>query len=818
MAETPSTSPRGPRPGSRFAGPVLGRSSVRLALGVSLALSLLFVFLSPLTGVPGPESALVLGLILPPFVCAAGARISIAARSTGLVRAGELLERATWLAAGAIGIPTAVLCVNGLRVPWCAPLEGLAFVAMGPAMGVLLAAVIGVAIGAAIPGPRAATTIAALVPIVAALASASLLYTTPVIFAYGHFFGYFPGTLYDPDIAIEVPYMTFRVFTAAQIGGYVALVLATVDHATARISAARARRAVGSLGIAALFFGATFAGEALATDLRHRSSADSIREALGSELRGRYCDVIVPRELALARAERLRDDCDYRVERAAQMIGVTQRDRVTAYFFRTTREKRELMGASSTYIAKPWRHEVYLQLSGWPHPVLAHEIVHVVAGTIGRGPFRISGPLGGLVPSPGIIEGIAVAVSWEERDGLTPHQWARAMMELGLTPSIAETEGLRFLLQPASRAYVTSGSFVRWIFEQRGAQVVRRLYLTGDYERALGQPVEDAEREWRAWLAREVPLPPEALAMAEARFERPAIFAQVCPHTVAALMDTIADEMAAGDEAHAVRSCERVLDIDPRDTTARAWLAVALARSGDVARARRELDRLIGPPSASRPIIRAARQGIADALWAQGHEDEAASMYRAILHEPLSDEDARQIEVRLLAIDGDPGAGAHVRELLAPPADQPHDAVTAMQAIGRVRTSRPDGLGSYLEARQMILRERYDRAAIAVREAVERGLPTDRLGREARRMDAIVAFALGDRARSAAIWRAIAVDAASTESARVEAADWIARIAWVGPGEVAPRASDEIERDAAVVPGEVTDRPGVLLPPGIAAP
>src|SRR5690606_13490283 len=101
-----------------------------------------------------------------------------------------------------------------------------------------------------------------------------------------------------------------------------------------------------------------------------------------------------------------------RVAQAERALGVSQRERVTAFFFRNAAEKRALMGASNTYIAKPWRNEVYLQVGEWPHPVLFHEIVHVVVGNVGRGPFRIAGTLGGLLPSPAIIEGVAVAAAW----------------------------------------------------------------------------------------------------------------------------------------------------------------------------------------------------------------------------------------------------------------------------------------------------------------------------------------------------------------------------------------------------------------------
>ena len=40
------------------------------------------------------------------------------------------------------------------------------------------------------------------------------------------------------------------------------------------------------------------------------------------------------------------------------------------------------MGAADTYIAKPWRREVYVQAAGYPHPVLGHELMHVLAGVL----------------------------------------------------------------------------------------------------------------------------------------------------------------------------------------------------------------------------------------------------------------------------------------------------------------------------------------------------------------------------------------------------------------------------------------------------
>ena len=80
--------------------------------------------------------------------------------------------------------------------------------------------------------------------------------------------------------------------------------------------------------------------------------------------------------------------------------------------FRSADEKRALMGAADTNIAKPWRREIYLQDEAFPHPVLPHELAHIVAGNTGRGPLRVSGKLQGLYPDFALVEGTAVAAAW----------------------------------------------------------------------------------------------------------------------------------------------------------------------------------------------------------------------------------------------------------------------------------------------------------------------------------------------------------------------------------------------------------------------
>ena len=125
---------------------------------------------------------------------------------------------------------------------------------------------------------------------------------------------------------------------------------------------------------------------------------------------------------------RLAADCEYGVEHAERGLGVEHPRPIHAFFYRNAAEKERLMGAGNTYIAKPWLDEVHLQLADWPHPVLGHELVHVVAANASRGPFRVSGTYGGWLPNPGFIEGVAVAIAWDRRDGLSPDEWSAGLL------------------------------------------------------------------------------------------------------------------------------------------------------------------------------------------------------------------------------------------------------------------------------------------------------------------------------------------------------------------------------------------------------
>jgi len=416
--------------------------------------------------------------------------------------------------------------------------------------------------------------------------------------------------------------------------------------------------------------------------------------------------------------------------------------------------------------------------------VLGHELVHAVARGAGAGPLRIAGGFGGLWPNPALIEGVAVAAAWQPSAGLTPHEWAHAMLELGMIPELRELLGAGFLGQQKRLAYTLSGSLLRFVQERWGKRAIRATYASGSLERGVGVPIAQIQSAWLAFL-RGQPLTDSALALARARFSGGGILSAVCPHTLARLRDELHADLNAGDDGSARTTCERILTLDPNDLNTRAALAAALTRIGDAVATRRELDRL-RELAAPMPFISAVQQAQADQALRDGHGSQALELYRALLTQALDDDQKRLLQVKLLAAEAGAASGSDLQraagqrqakllfELLIGAPGERADGATAVYLTRELRALRSDGLPHYLEARQLFFQTRFAHAAELVREARARGLPSSELRAEALRVEGICRIAVGEYAEALALFRAFAQTGSTARSA--EAQDYLARI------------------------------------------
>jgi tetratricopeptide (TPR) repeat protein len=759
---------------SRLPLAVLARSRPQRIAAVVVAVGLGGIGFLPLFGGPGYEQSLASGLIVPSAAAIATA-LEVAAVEGPEPLAAVGRGVASGLGLAAIALATALL--HGLRVGICDLTGGVVGFAMTAGFG----AVLGGAWGACVAEVARRRKHRRLWCVLGALAaplgcvavSVGRFYTSPMIFAYDPFVGFFSGTLYDTIIDTGTSLITYRAGSLATL-----VSLALLASVLARDEGSRLRlqprspgvRARLALGIAALLvsLGITASGPALG----HWETSSTIAADLGGFRAGPRCDIVYPSTTSEDQIRLLLKDCHEELASVEAALGTRLAGHVTAFFFRDAGDKKRLMGAADTYIAKPWRREVYLQMGQYPHPVLGHELAHVVAGSFARGPFVVGGRMGGYWPNPGLIEGVAVAASPDD-DELTTAQWAHAMLELKMLPPMSSVFSFDFLGSSASKSYTLAGAFVRWAMTRYGVPAVQAWYAGTPIETLTHRTWAELDEAFRADMAR-TPLPPEALAYARARFERPAIFGRRCPHVVDALRRKADGCRESLQVERAVALYDEVLSKDPHDDAAMYGRGLAQIRYGDRTTGKRELSAFVVAQATPRTWRDRATDALADAELLAGNHDAAASAYGGLAASSVDEDFGRTEEVKALASVDAMGRPA-IEALLIGTEHKPADIVVASARLGEWEQAAGSPIPLYLLGKNLAGRGWYPEAAAYLERALAAGpAPTPRIGRETLRQRAICACALDDASAVAKVRAAVEGDGVFGSS--LGRRDWVLRL------------------------------------------
>ncbi|MEO6601824.1 MAG: hypothetical protein ABIQ16_18240, partial [Polyangiaceae bacterium] len=202
--------------------PPLRRSRAARVAALCVAIGFAGSGFIPQFGGPGYESALAAGVILP-AATALGLSFDVAGRRISPLQAfGRALSLGFWLAV--LGL--FIVLGHGFRVGICDAAWGINLYLLGPMPGALLGGVWGGAVGLAAGRVRAGWRRRTLC-IAGALAgpltgigiSLGRFYTSPMVFAFDPFFGYFAGPLYDTVIDGFWSLMTYRAGTLLTLLG-----------------------------------------------------------------------------------------------------------------------------------------------------------------------------------------------------------------------------------------------------------------------------------------------------------------------------------------------------------------------------------------------------------------------------------------------------------------------------------------------------------------------------------------------------------------------------------------------------------------------
>ncbi|HYP88027.1 MAG TPA: tetratricopeptide repeat protein, partial [Polyangiaceae bacterium] len=336
-----------------------------------------------------------------------------------------------------------------------------------------------------------------------------------------------------------------------------------------------------------------------------------------------------------------------------------------------------------------------------------------VSGSFGPGPFHVAGPLGGIIPDPGRIEGIAVAASPGEDDDFTLLEWSKALLDLNLLPEMSSVFQIGFLAKSHHAAYTVAGAFVSWFHDRYGAKALRGWYAGQPIEAvSRGKSLTALDREFRADLAK-ISLRPELAAMAKARFDRPSIFGRVCPRRIDRDLGVAEGRLGSGDTRGAREAFLALLDLDRNSTRARLGLALCDVREGALDAAVARYQALATDPRLSVLEHASAFEARGDVEVMAKRPERAVEAYQEVAKLDADEDRQRTMTVKMLAASDPRHEGIRALLIGSPLLGGSWDEAAPLLGA---RAAQGDPLAQYLVGRNLWLHGRPE-AALAYLDA-----------------------------------------------------------------------------------------------------
>ena len=561
-------------------------------------------------------------------------------------------------------LPMVVMFVKSWISGFCNVPEGIAFYLLLPGISVLWATAVALVCALSAERRRHATLLFLGVMFVSVGISLFRLATQPPVFAYNPIIGYFPGPIYDEVVVITSTLLAARAIVLVSVLAMVAGLCASFDPSARKIRPSLLLKVRGGSPSGGSAGGSVATGLAmrilflvsvvvLAVAYVYRAPLGividraHIQQTLGGHRQTAHFDIFYDsNSISAWNIDLIARDHEYQLDRVITYLDVpAPSTRIASYIYGSADQKKRLMGARHTSIERPGADEMHLNNASFPHPVLRHELVHVMSAAFGNALFGGSYWIG-------FHEGLAEAVDWQDAP-MNPHEWSRAMRELGLAPSLENLLSMTgFWTAASSRSYTLCGSFVRFLIERYGLPAFKQAFPDGAVEASYGRSPAELIAEWETFVDG-ITLREDQLRIARQRFIRPAIFSRHCPHEVAALNDRAWQAYNGQRYGDAVRDFDRVLALESENPSALRGLLYGIYRQGDYERIESVAQR-IERPDQTVGLLADTQLVRGDTAWKTGRMDDARRSYEAVVGLQASEAMSRAASIRLEVLDREP--------------------------------------------------------------------------------------------------------------------------------------------------------------------
>lgn len=286
-------------------------------------------------------------------------------------------------------------------------------------------------------------------------------YFLPQIKFYNPIVFYFPGTIYDDLIQVNMTLIAHRLITSFS---FILLYIVIRKYKPNLI-----RTSLGIiLGILVYYIVLAPAFGFVITNNRLEKSGYKTVET-------EHFIITLPVRITGEVLKTITNYHEFQYEDLKRAFNESPDEKISSYIYANTIDKQIFFGTASADVAKPWRNEIHTTINSI-YSNLRHELAHVFAGTFANPPFRVAAGI-----NPFLIEGFASAISpnYDDID-------YKLLLKSGVLISDIESESFSgadaFFSLNTRLAYYLSGEFVKYLIGAYGIDSFKTYYRSGRFE------------------------------------------------------------------------------------------------------------------------------------------------------------------------------------------------------------------------------------------------------------------------------------------------------------------------------------------------
>lgn len=342
------------------------------------------------------------------------------------------------------------------------------------------------------------------------------IYFNPQIYFYNPLIGFFPGTIYDEAIEVDLKLIVYRILNLLFFSFLFYLIFkALISNSIYLLKAAWIYFIIVPTAfiLSSSELGYSTTANRVFKDLDRTICTDNFEIHYSSKMSDTLINVIALHH-------------EFYFSELEKFFQFKPSKKISSLIYLDGAQKKNLFGTENADVAKPWIPEIYITAENYDR-TLKHEIAHCFTAEFGGAVFKLADSF-----NPSLIEGVAMAADPVYNSHDLDFMAALAFSNK-FEVNIEELfNSFNFFKQPSSLGYITSGSFIKFLIDKDGIDNFKKLYTDMDFTKYYSKDLSLLIKEYKSYLQNKFAFGKASSHKANYYFGRKAIFYKDCPRYI----------------------------------------------------------------------------------------------------------------------------------------------------------------------------------------------------------------------------------------------------------------------------------------------